>query len=77
MNNVKIKLNTKAIGAMLKSDPGIRGALFEQGYRIANEAGNSEVHMEVLKSRMRIGVEQEQTRSDREDHTLLRAVHFQ
>ena len=74
---VKIELDRAAIGTLLKSAE-VTAVLTQEAAKISVRAPHSKVGLpKSLGTRMRVGVEQEQTQTDREEETLRRAVHFQ
>jgi hypothetical protein len=76
MSKTRVVLNKSAIGQLLKSQE-MANAITPYAESIASSAPHCRVDKIVLRTRVRVGVVQKMTHDDMENHTLLRAVHFQ
>jgi hypothetical protein len=76
MSDVKIKLNKAEIRDLLQSAE-MASAIRPYAEAIASSAPHCSIDEASLNTRVRVGVVQKMTHDDMENHTLLRAVHFQ
>lgn len=76
MSKVKVKIIYSAVGNLMQSAE-MASAIRPYAESIANSAPHCEVDETVLNTRVRVGVVQHMTHDDMENHTLLKAVHFQ
>lgn len=74
--STKIVLNHDGLDALMKSDE-IVGILRSHAEQIAEEAGHCEVDTYYGPHRPNCGVHQHQTHEDRENNTLIKAIHYE
>lgn len=76
MSKLDVVINKSAVGELLQSAEMANG-IRPYAEAIASSAPHCTVDETVLRTRVRVGVVQKMTHDDMENHTLLKAVHFQ